>query len=50
MRLDEIQIVRNSYASTYNLEKECDKLVERMSNITLVGKCEKFRTCGAYTV
>ena len=50
MRLDEIQIVRNSYASTYNLEKECDKLVERMSNITLVGKCETFRTCGAYTV
>ena len=46
-RLDEIQIVRNSYALTYNWEKECDKLVERMSNITLVGKCEKFHTCGA---
>ena len=50
MRLDEIQIVRNSYALTYDLEEECDKLVERMSNITQVGKCEKFRTCGAYTV
>ena len=46
-RLDEIQIVRNSYALTYNWQKECDKLVERMSNITLVGKCEKFHTCGA---
>ena len=50
MRLDEIKIVRKSYALKYNWEKECDKLVERMSNIILVGKCEKFHTCGAYTV
>ena len=50
MRLNEIQIVRNSYALKYNWGKECDKLVERMSNITRGGKCEKFYTCGAYTV
>ena len=50
MRLDEIKIVRKNYALKYNWEKECDKLVERMSNITLGGKCEKFYTCGAYTV
>ena len=42
MRLNEIQIVRNSYALKYNWGKECDKLVERMSNITRGGKCEKF--------
>ena len=50
MRLNEIQIVRNSYALKYNWGKECDKLVERMSNITRGGKFEKFYTCGAYTV
>ena len=50
MRLNEIQIVRNSYALKYNWGKECDKLVERMSNITRGGKCEKFYTCGTYTV
>ena len=50
MRLDEIKIVRKSYALKYDWEKECDRLVERMSNITLGGKCEKFHTCGAYTV
>ena len=50
MRLDEIKIVRKNYALKYNWEKECDKLVERMSNITLGGKCQKFYTCGAYTV
>ena len=50
MRLNEIQIVRNSYALKYNWGKECNKLVERMSNITRGGKFEKFYTCGAYTV
>ena len=50
MRLGEIKIVRNSYALKYNWEKECDKLVERMLTITLGGKCEKFHTCGVYTV
>ena len=50
MRLDEIKIVRKSYALKYDWEKECDRLVERMSNITLGGKCETFHTCGAYTV
>ena len=50
MRLNEIQIVRNSYALKYNWGKECDKLVERMSNITRGGKFEKLYTCGAYRV
>ena len=50
MRLNEIQIVRNSYALKYNWGKECDKLVERMSNITRRGKFEKLYTCGAYRV
>ena len=50
MRLGEIKIVRKSYALKYNWEKECDKLVERMLNIPLGGKCEKSRTCGVYTV
>ena len=50
VRLHEIKTVRKSYALKYNWEKECDKLVERMSNITLGSKCEKFHTCGACTV
>ena len=50
MRLDEIKIVRDSYASKYNWKNERDKLVERMSNNTPGGRCEKFHTCGAYTV
>ena len=50
MRLKETEIVRDNYALKYSWKKECDKLVERMSNITLGGKCENFHTCGAYTV
>ena len=34
----------------YSREKECGKLVEKRSNITLGGKCKKFHTCDAYTV
>ena len=48
MRLEEIKILRESYAFKYNWENECDKLVERMLDITPGGKCEKFHTCGAY--
>ena len=49
VRLTETEIVRDFYALWYSWKKECGKLVERMSNITLGGKCEKFHTCGAKT-
>ena len=39
VRLNEVKIVRGNYALKYSWEKECDKLVERMSNISLGGKC-----------
>ena len=47
MRLKETEIVRDCYALKYSWEKECGKLVESMSNITLRGKCEKFHSCCA---
>ena len=50
MRLKESEIVRFFYASKYSWKKECGKLVEKMSNITLGGKCKKIHTCGASTV
>ena len=50
MRLKESEIVRVYYALKYSWKKECDKLVEKMSNITLGGKCKNFHACGAYTV
>ena len=50
MRLKESGSLRVYYALKYSWEKECGKLVEKMSNITQGGKCKKFHTCGAYTV
>ena len=50
MRLKESEIVRVYYALKYSWKKECDKLVEKMSNITLGGKCKNLHACGAYTV
>ena len=47
MRLKESEIVRVYYALKYSWKKECDKLVEKMSNITLGGKCKNFHACGA---
>ena len=40
IRLKEIAKTREAYAGEYNWEEQCDKLVERMSNITSGGKCK----------
>ena len=50
MRLKESEALRLFYKLEYSWEKECGKLVEKMSNITLGGKCRKLHTCGTYTV
>ena len=50
MRLKESETLRFFYKLEYSWEKECGKLVEKMSNITLGGKCKQLHTCGAYTV
>ena len=40
MRLKEIEKTREAYAGEYSWEEQCDKLVERMSNITSGCKCK----------
>ena len=50
MRLKESETLRFFYKLEYSWEKECGRLVEKMSNITLGGKCKKLHTCGAHTV
>ena len=40
MRLEEIKKTREAYAGKYSWEEQCDKLVERMSNITSRCKCK----------
>ena len=40
MRLKEIEKTREAYAGEYSWKEQCDKLVERMSNITSGCKCK----------
>ena len=40
MRLKEVEKTREAYAGEYSWEEQCDKLVERMSNITSGCKCK----------
>ena len=40
MRLKEIEKTREAYAEEYSWKEQCDKLVERMSNITSGCKCK----------